>query len=76
MLTCFFNLENMPKIKTHKATVKRFKKTGNKKITQRKAGQDHFNSRNSGNTTRRKRLDITTTTTLEKTVRMLTPYNN
>ncbi|MFA5109687.1 MAG: 50S ribosomal protein L35 [Patescibacteria group bacterium] len=66
----------MPKIKTHQATVKRFKKTANKKLKQRKAGQDHFNSRDSGNATRKKRRDISTTKTLEKTVRMLTPYNN
>jgi len=65
----------MPKIKTHKATVKRFKKTGRKKLTQRKAGQDHFNSRESGNVTRRKRLDISVTKTLEKTIKLLTPYN-
>ena len=65
----------MPKIKTHKATVKRFKKTGSDKLKQRKSGQDHFNSRESGNTTRQKRLDITTTKTLEKTIKMLTPYN-
>ncbi len=65
----------MPKIKTHKATVKRFKKTGRKKLMQRKAGQDHFNAKESGNTTRHKRLDISTTKTLEKTIRLLTPYN-
>jgi len=65
----------MPKIKTHKATVKRFKKTGSNKLTQRKAGQDHFNARESGNTTRQKRLDISTTGTLEKTIKLLTPYN-
>ncbi len=65
----------MPKIKTHKATVKRFKKTGAGKLTQRKAGQDHFNARETGNTTRSKRLDFSTTKTLEKTVKMLTPYN-
>ena len=65
----------MPKIKTHKATVKRFKKTGSNKLTQRKAGQDHFNARESGNTTRQKRLDISTTGTLEKTIKLLTPFN-
>jgi large subunit ribosomal protein L35 len=64
----------MPKIKTHKATAKRFKITSNKKLTQRKAGQDHFNSRESGKVTRRKRLDISTTKTLEKTIKLLTPY--
>ena len=65
----------MPKIKTHKATVKRFKRTGSKKLTQRKAGQDHFNARETGNTSRQKRLDISTSKTLEKTIKALTPYN-
>jgi len=65
----------MPKIKTHQATVKRFRKTATKKLKQRKSGQDHFNSRESGNTTRSKRLDISTPKTLAKTIKMLTPYN-
>lgn len=65
----------MPKIKTHQATVKRFKKTGTNKLVQRKSGQDHFNARETGNTTRHKRLDISTTKTLAKTIKMLTPYN-
>ncbi|HPY08664.1 MAG: large ribosomal subunit protein bL35 [Patescibacteria group bacterium] len=65
----------MPKIKTHKATVKRYKKTATDKLKKRKAGQDHFNSRESGNTTRKKRLDINATKTLEKTIKVLTPYN-
>ena len=45
----------MPKIKSHRATAKRFKKTANDKLVQRKAGQDHFNARESGNTKRNKR---------------------
>ena len=65
----------MPKIKTHQATVKRFKKTAKNKLIQRKSGQDHFNARETGNTTRQKRLDISTTKTLAKTIKMLTPYN-
>lgn len=65
----------MPKIKTHKATVKRFKVTGKNKLTQRKSGQNHFNARNTGNETRSKRRDISTTTTLDKTIKQLTPYN-
>jgi len=65
----------MPKIKTHKATVKRFKKTATKKLLQRRAGQDHFNARDTGKATRKKRLDGTTTKTLTKTVHTLTPYN-
>lgn len=65
----------MPKIKTHKATVKRFTKTAKNKVKHRKGGQDHFNSRESGNVTRSKRRDMTLTKTLEKTVKRLTPYN-
>lgn len=70
-----FLIKCMPKVKTHQATVKRFRKTGTNKLKQRKGGQDHFNSRETGKTTRQKRLDITTTKTLEKTIKMLTPYN-
>ncbi|MBU1160575.1 MAG: 50S ribosomal protein L35 [Patescibacteria group bacterium] len=48
----------MPKIKTNKAVVKRFKITKNGKIIKRKAGQDHFNARESGKIKRKKRRDI------------------
>ncbi len=65
----------MPKIKTHKATSKRFTKTAKDKIKHRKGGQNHFNSRESGNTTRKKRRDLELTKTLTKTVKRLTPYN-
>lgn len=61
----------MPKIKTHQATAKRFKKTANNKLKKVKAGQDHFNARESGNTTRKKRLDILATKTLDKTIKIL-----
>lgn len=64
----------MSKIKTHKATAKRFAITAGNKLKKRKAGQDHFNSRESGNTTRKKRLDIPATKTLTKTIKTLTPY--
>jgi len=65
----------MPKIKTHKATAKRFKITKTKKIKQRKAGQDHFNARESGKTKRNKRRDIDTDKSLDKTIKSLIPYN-
>jgi len=64
----------MPKIKTHKATVKRFRLTAKSKLKKRKAGQGHFNSRESGNTKRAKRLDINADATLVKTIKALTPY--
>jgi large subunit ribosomal protein L35 len=65
----------MPKIKTHKATAKRFKRTGADKLTRRKAGQDHFNSRESGKIKRNKRRDIPGNETFTKTIKTLTPYN-
>ena len=65
----------MPKIKTHKATSKRYIITKTKKIKQRKAGQDHFNARESGKTGRSKKRDITTHKSLEKTIKTLMPYN-
>lgn len=48
----------MPKIKTIKKIAKRFKLTKKGKVIQRKCGQDHFNARESGKTTRNKRRDI------------------
>ncbi len=48
----------MPKAKTHKGTVKRFRKTKTGKIMHRSAGQDHYNSRESGKTTKNKRRDV------------------
>ncbi|MFA5248571.1 MAG: 50S ribosomal protein L35 [Patescibacteria group bacterium] len=48
----------MPKIKTHKATAKRFIVTKNKKVLKRKCGQDHFNAREDGATRMNKRRDI------------------
>jgi large subunit ribosomal protein L35 len=47
----------MPKVKTHKGTSKRIKKTGSGKLMTRKTGQNHFNSRESGKTTKNKRRD-------------------
>ncbi|MFC1662667.1 50S ribosomal protein L35 [Patescibacteria group bacterium] len=47
----------MAKLKTNKATSKRFKITGKKKLLIRHGGQDHFNSRQSGKLTTRKRRD-------------------
>lgn len=47
--------------KTHSGAKKRFTLTGTGKIRRRTAGQDHFNSRESGKTTRSKRKDATVT---------------
>ena len=45
--------------KTYKALAKRVKVTKNGKILKRKAGQDHFNTRDTGKVTRNKRRDVT-----------------
>ncbi len=45
----------MAKLKTHKASAKRFQKTRTGKFQKRTAGQDHFNARESGKVTRAKR---------------------
>lgn len=64
----------MPKQKTHKATVKRFAKTKTNKLRRRKAGQDHFNSRERGNTVRNKRRDIFAHSSDAKTIKQSMPY--
>jgi len=65
----------MPKIKTHKATVKRFTKTKTNKLIRRKAGQDHYNAGQTGKTRRNKRRDIEGNETNAKTIKSLMPYN-
>ena len=64
----------MPKIKTHKATAKRYIITKNKKIKHRKAGQNHFNAKESGKIKRNKRRDIDAHKSLTKTIKTLMPY--
>ena len=59
------------KQKTHKALAKRVKITGKGKILKRTAGQDHFNSRESGKTTRKKRRDVEMSKTLHKNIKEL-----
>jgi large subunit ribosomal protein L35 len=62
-------------IKTNKSMSKRFKVTASGKIMKRKAGQAHFNSRESGNTTRNKRTDVTVTKTIIRALKTLMPYS-
>ena len=64
------------KLKTHKALAKRFKLTKNNKLIKRKAGQDHFNSRENGKTRRNKRSDVKVEAGINKQVLdTLMPYN-
>lgn len=58
-------------MKTHQATAKRFRikrGKGKVKILKRTDGQDHFNARESGNTTRNKRSDKTMSPTIKLTI--------
>lgn len=55
--------------------VKRIKVTTSGKIIKRKAGQAHFNSRESGNTTRNKRTDVKVTKTIKRALKTLMPYS-
>lgn len=65
----------MPKLKTHKATAKRFKITKNKKVKKKTGGQDHFNSRETGKTTRNKRRETDMSKSHTKTIKKALPYN-
>ena len=64
----------MGKLKTHKATAKRILITRRKKFLKRKAGQDHFNSRESTATRMRKRRDVAFDPLLARTARRALPY--
>lgn len=46
------------KRKIHKALAKRIMISGKGKMSKRRAGQDHFNSREPGKVTRNKRRDV------------------
>ncbi len=64
----------MPKLKTHKATAKRLWQTRTGKLMKRKAGQDHFNARESGNIVRAKRRDGMLSKTHAENAKRLMPY--
>ncbi|KKR34401.1 MAG: 50S ribosomal protein L35 [Candidatus Magasanikbacteria bacterium GW2011_GWA2_40_10] len=63
----------MPKLKTHKATAKRYKLTKNGKIMKRAAGQNHFNARENGKTGRNKKSDVVTSQTLRRVMQVNLP---
>ncbi len=58
-------------MKTHKMISKRVKVTKSGKLLKRAGGQDHFNSRESGNTTRGKRSDKIISKAFTRTVKVL-----
>ncbi len=63
----------MPKLKTHKATAKRYKVTKNGKIEKRAAGQNHFNARENGKTGRNKKSDVIMSKTLNRIIQINLP---
>lgn len=61
------------KLKTHKTISKRIRITKTGKLMKRYAGQDHFNSRDSGNITRKKRRDASVSPSYVKSIKSLMP---
>jgi ribosomal protein L35 len=58
-------------MKTHKAISKRIKITKSGKLLKRHGGQDHFNSRDSGKITRKKRRDQSVADVYVKNIKQL-----
>ena len=61
----------MPKQKTNKRIAKTFWITGSGKLMRRKAGQAHFNARESGRTTKNKRRDLVVAKVDHKLIRAI-----
>lgn len=65
----------MPKVKTRKAASKRFKINKSGKVLHKRIGQDHFNVKESGNKTRKKRKQKKVMKADLKHIKKLLPYN-
>tara|TARA_B100001964_G_C13896769_1_gene449762 strand:- start:465 stop:662 length:198 start_codon:yes stop_codon:yes gene_type:complete len=64
----------MPKLKTNKTAAKRIKITKTGKAIKRRAGQDHFNARESGKTKMNKRRDTLLSKSGLKMIKKQLPY--
>ncbi|HBO99780.1 MAG: 50S ribosomal protein L35 [Candidatus Uhrbacteria bacterium GW2011_GWF2_41_16] len=62
------------KCKTHQALAKRLRVTKNGKVLKRYCGQGHFNSRDAGKITRKKRRDTSLSDAHAKALKVLLPY--
>lgn len=62
------------KQKTNKAVSKKVKVTGRKKLLRRGTGQNHYNSRDTGNAVRAKRLDQSFAKTDIQNIKKALPY--
>lgn len=67
--------KSMPKMKTQKSVSSRIKKTKSGKFRRRRAGQGHFNSRDTGKAKRRKRRDFTVSKSETKALKQLMPHS-
>ena len=65
----------MPKLKTRKSVAKKVKITGSGKLKTRAAGQNHYNSRNTGDQTRSKRQDNDVYPAVAKNIKAALPYS-
>jgi len=63
----------MPKLKTHKTVSKRIRITKSGKLMKMHGGQNHFNSRDSGKITRKKRRDQSVAAVYVKNIKGLMP---
>lgn len=64
------------KLKTNRSAAKRFKITKRGKVLRRKARQNHFNAKSSGNAKRRKHREVAIPETYpQKEIRRLMPYS-
>ena len=63
------------KLKTHKTISKRLRVTKTGKLLKRHGGQDHFNSRDAGKITRKKRRDQSVSASYVKNLKQLMPNN-
>lgn len=66
----------MPKLKTKKSVIKKFKITKNRKVMRRKTGQNHYNSKETGAEGRRKKKDVRLFKADEQNVLKALPYSN
>lgn len=65
----------MPKIKTHKSTAKRFRRTGTGKLVAMYQGRGHLRRRKAPRTLRKYReIKIIETTSADRRVNQLAPY--
>ncbi|MFZ5982548.1 MAG: hypothetical protein ACOYS2_03205 [Patescibacteria group bacterium] len=66
----------MPKLKTPKSVIKKVKISKKKKVIRRKTGQNHYNSKETGQVGRSKKRDVRLFRTDEQNVLKALPYNH